>query len=68
MRVFIIRFWYFLLGEMYLIIHGKPCTDSEYRVSGGYARNERGWKLRDYYQAKWARPRFPWPDEPFPDF
>ncbi len=63
MRIFLIRFWYFLLGEMYLIIHGKPCTGARYRVVGGYARyGRRGRRILDYYQTRWHK--FPYPPEP----
>lgn len=64
MIVFLLRFWYFFLGEMYLLIHGKPCLPdgSKHRIYGGYARTKRGRKIRDRYQSKWMN--FPYPPEP----
>jgi hypothetical protein len=52
MIVFLLRFWYFFLGEMFLLIHGRPRA----------RRTKNGRKIRDYYQSKWMK--FPYPPEP----
>lgn len=67
MIVFLLRLWYFFLGETYLLIHGKPCMPDgpggiRYRVVSGYARTRNGRKIRDRYQSKWMH--FPYPPEP----